>query len=262
MISHNNQNRTPLHQPRIAEMIADLLREQILSGVLKEGDTLPRQEDMLRQFGVSKPSLREAMRMLEAEGLITVRRGNLGGAIVHVPTARNAAYMIGMVLNAQGVQLSDVGEALSRLEPLCATLCAARADRKEAVLPRLRERHQQTIASIDEALEFTKRARQFHEELVACCGNKTLILVVGALESLWSGEEQGWAERATETGGFPAREQRKEGIHAHERLLELIEQGDQAAVVQAATRHLHATQRYALSGDSERNVWSRPRWPT
>src|ERR1700755_1275124 len=84
--------RIQLHQPRLAEMVAALLRERILSGALRDGDPLPRQEDLLKEFGISKPSLREALRILEAEGLITVRRGNRGGALVHVPEAGHAAH--------------------------------------------------------------------------------------------------------------------------------------------------------------------------
>jgi GntR family transcriptional repressor for pyruvate dehydrogenase complex len=241
--------RVQLHQPRLAEMVARLLRDRILSGALRDGDSLPRQEDMLTEFGISKPSLREALRILEAEGLITVRRGNRGGATVHVPAARNAAYMIDLVLKVQHVPLDDTGEALNRLEPLCATLCALRPDRMEQVVPRLRAAHEAAVEAIDDELEFTQRSRRFHEEIVALCGNQTLILLVGALETIWSGREQEWAERAAQTGGFPERERRQQGMRAHERLLELIEAGDHVGVNEAARKHLDAIQRYALSED-------------
>ena len=68
--------------------MASRLRNEILSGRLTEGDSLPRQEDLLADFKVSPPAVREALRILETEGLISVRRGNVGGAIVHLPTAR------------------------------------------------------------------------------------------------------------------------------------------------------------------------------
>ena len=74
-----------LSQPRIAEMIADSLRRRILEGELADGDVLPKVDDLLLEFPVSKPSIREAMRILETEGLISVRRGNVGGAIIHSP---------------------------------------------------------------------------------------------------------------------------------------------------------------------------------
>ena len=66
-------------QPRLAELIASELREQILNGVHTNG-LLPKQDDLVAMFGVSAPPLREALRILEGEGLITVRRGKVGGA--------------------------------------------------------------------------------------------------------------------------------------------------------------------------------------
>lgn len=243
-----------LRSPSVAEVVANILRTEILAGELKEGDLLPAQNVLLQRFGVGKPSLREALRVLEGEGLLTVRRGNQGGAMVHAPTERNAARAISLVLQAERVSLYDVGAALLELEPLCAVLCAGRADRAEAVIPRLRERHEAACCAATDGIEFTRAARRFHEEIVACCENRTLILVVSALELLWAGSEERWAEQATEDGGFPPAEHRTEGNRAHERLIELIEAGDLAAVASAARRHLQSTQRYALSGESDSPV--------
>lgn len=231
-----------------------MLRNEILAGQLKEGDLLPAQGVLLQRFGVGKPSLREALRVLEGEGLLTVRRGNQGGAMVHAPTERNAARAISLVLQAERVSLQDVGAALFELEPLCAVLCAAREDRAESVVPRLRERHEAACSAAGDGLEFTRAARRFHEEIVNCCDNRTLILVVSALELLWAGSEERWAEQATADGGFPSAEHRTEGNRAHEKLIEVIEAGDLAAVASAARRHLHSTQRYALSAESASSV--------
>ena len=67
---------------RLAEQVADELRRRILGGELADGSVLPKEDELLLEFPVSKPSLREAMRILEAEGLLRVRRGKLGGAVV------------------------------------------------------------------------------------------------------------------------------------------------------------------------------------
>src|SRR5258707_5212277 len=83
-------NPRQLRQPRLAELVADELRGQITSGALRDEDMLPKFDELLQEFQVSKPSLREALRILETEGLITVRRGNVGGAIVHAPGNRDA----------------------------------------------------------------------------------------------------------------------------------------------------------------------------
>ena len=82
----------------MAELVADRLRSRILTGDLEDGDLLPKEEELREIYPVSKPSFREAMRILEAQGLITIRRGNVGGAVVHRPTANNVAYTLAMVL--------------------------------------------------------------------------------------------------------------------------------------------------------------------
>src|SRR5438309_709655 len=96
--------RQQLRQPRLAEMVAAALRKRIVSGGIEDGGMLPKQEDLMAEFGISLPPMREALRILETEGLITVRRGNTGGAVVHQPQATKAAYMLGLVLQSRDVQ--------------------------------------------------------------------------------------------------------------------------------------------------------------
>lgn len=247
-----------LHQPRLAEMIASLLRERILKGELADGVALPAQDELLQEFGVSRPSLREALGILEAEGLITVQRGNRGGAIVHVPKAANVAYMLGLVLQFRGVPYADVSTALRQIEPVCAALCAQRADREETVLPALRRIHERTLAAIDDDVEFTRVTREFHEALVRSCGNETLILVVGTLETLWSSQQQEWASEASASGDFPARERRESGVRAHERIMRLIADGDAERLEAFSRVHLENILHYGASSGPVDVVRPRP----
>ncbi len=244
-----------LRQPRLAEMIADQLRRRILAGTLADGSLLPKQEELIDEFRVSKPSMREALRILETEGLITVQRGNVGGAIVHVPQAANAAYMLGLVLQSRQVTLADVGAALKHIEPVCAALCAERPDRATSVLPALRAVHEAAVAcGEDEQLLFTQLARRFHEEIVARCGNETMIQLVGALETIWSTSEQEWAEQATADGQFPGDFVRSRSLSMHEQLLGLIDAGDVDGVSRLAREHLEDSVFYAVSDDAMLNV--------
>jgi DNA-binding FadR family transcriptional regulator len=229
-------------------MVAADLRGRIISGQLKDGDWLPRQEDLLDEFQVSKPSLREGLRILENEGLITVRRGNRGGAMVHAPAPANAAYVIGMSLQFQDVPIADVAQALLHLEPVCAQLCAARPDRHEEVLPVLQDIHAQFAEAVDDAIAFTRLSRQFHEEIVSLCGNDTLIVVMGALNSLWANEWDTWVARARREEDYPDRQARTLGVRAHARILRHIEQGQAEASWKQMGFHLESALRYVESG--------------
>src|SRR5437868_49816 len=104
---------------------------------MSDGATLPKLDDLTAEFGMTKSTVREACRILETEGLLTVRRGTGGGAVAHSPSAQTAAYTIGLVLQSQQVSIPDVASAVHRFEPLCAELCAERPDRSTTVLPAL-----------------------------------------------------------------------------------------------------------------------------
>ena len=238
--------------PHVAELVADKLRDRILDGALADGDELPKQEDLLGEFGVSRPSIREALRILEAEGLISVRRGKVGGAVVHRPKADNVAYTLGLVLRASQVHVDDVSSALNLIEPVCASLCASRDDRETEVLPVLRGLQDQARACIDDPEEFTVISRRFHEALVELSGNETLILVIGALESVWSGHAEAWAERNIENDEFPDFAYRQRGLDDHEMMIRLIERGEADAAAREARRHLEWSPVYAI--DEENNI--------
>ena len=186
-----------IRQPRVAELVASRLRDDILSGRLKEGDVLPSQERLFQEFGVSPPALREAIHLLETDGLVSVRRGNVGGAVVHAPSAERTAQMISMVLQARAATPADVSGALMHLEPICAGMCAARADRLTEVVPYLEAEIERQTAEFDDVARYVPNARRFHEALVSRCGNEPMILLIGSLELIWSAHESAvWSDDA------------------------------------------------------------------
>jgi DNA-binding FadR family transcriptional regulator len=226
-----------LRQPRLAEMVADGLRNRILSGELPDGAMLPKQDDLLAEFRVSPPSIREALRILETEGLITVQRGNVGGAVVHRPKPAKAAYMLGMVLQSRTVDLQDLQDALRSLEPVCAAAAASRPDRETTLLPRLKANIDQCHVHIDDADIYIGLARRFHVELVAGCGNETMALIIGALEALWSAHVDRLARRPAQHGAFADKAVRMATLKDHEKLYKLIAKGDGVAAEKLAREH-------------------------
>lgn len=202
------------------------LRARILAD---DGDgRLPTQDQLVSEFGVSYPSIREAIRILETEGLVTVRRGHLGGAEVHRPDESSAAYHLGLALQGRRVTLGDLAAGLRLLEPQCAAECARRDDREEEVVPAL-------IASIDASAEltadgvaFTRAAREFHDLLVAFTANATVRHVIGSLVALWSAQEQTWAEAMTQRGQYPSPQEASRAVDTHRRIAAEIAAGHAA----------------------------------
>lgn len=235
--------------PRLAETVADDLRQRILAGEFNNGSPFPKQDELVETFGVSLPSAREALRILELEGLITVQRGKVGGSVVHVPQTAKVAYMLGLVLEGRATELDDVVFAMTSIEPLCAMACANRKDRKKTVVPRLEAVQAETEASASDPAAFAASARRFHEELVASCGNDTFIVVVGALEMLWSAHVRHLD--AGQLGEFARIETRRRSAAEHRALIDAIAAGDAETAGRLAREHSAAPLRHGVLGKGQ-----------
>jgi GntR family transcriptional regulator, transcriptional repressor for pyruvate dehydrogenase complex len=240
-----------IRQPRVAEIVASRLREDILSGRLKEGDVLPTQESLFSEFGVSPPALREAIHILETDGLISVRRGNVGGSVVHLPSAERTAHMISMVLQARSAKPADVSGALMHLEPICADMCAAREDRMTEVVPYLEAEIDVQTEQFDDVSRYVPNARRFHEALVSRCGNEPMILVIGSLEVIWSAHESSvWSDE----GDPMKRKTMQAALRDHQRLVDAIRDGNSSRAMRLAQDHLAAARRNTLAVGTDKTI--------
>jgi DNA-binding FadR family transcriptional regulator len=246
--------RRRLSARRTAEIVADELRRQIIDGELSDGDLLPRQEVLVSQFSVSLVSLREALRILETEGLVSVRRGNRGGAVVHAPAKASAAYMIGLLLQRDEVQLGDLGTALQELDPMCAALAARRTDRGDTLVPKLREINESMAEHIADVPKYAAIGGQFHDEVVRGCGNATMVAVVGSLETLLSSHHDHWARERAERGQYPSLNQRRNTLTAHVKMTDAIEAGDDERARKLAAKHISTTQSYLSDRDLAQRI--------
>jgi DNA-binding FadR family transcriptional regulator len=229
---------------RLPDVVADRIRDLILTGELKDGERLPPLEALLSQFGVSAPTMREALRILEAEALIKVQRGSVGGAIVRRPTPQTAAYTLAMALRSHGTKKGDVATALFLLEPLCGMLCARLPNRKSTVVRELRKINAASRALIDgNELAFNETMTKFHAILVQRCGNDTLKLLTGALGSICMGDVHNWAESSAAHGRYPTGEELS-SIEAHEKITDLIHAGEHLEVAALLTAHAETTRKY------------------
>lgn len=234
---------------RLAEQVAADLRERILSGELEDGDVLPKEELLRATYPISKPSLREAMRILETEGLISVRRGNIGGAVVRWPSAANVAYTASLVLRAQQSTLEAIGEALLVSEPACFVLCAQREDRMRTVIPKLRALQQQSLTHVSDLAMSTDLAHQFHAVVIDLCGNEPLRVMVGALEKIWTSHRSHWADRVTDPNQIPVGVRLRD-LMLHEQMIELIAAGEAEQVRNLTAEHLTVRRHYLELGPS------------
>lgn len=245
----------PPRLPRMAELVASQLRQRIIGGDLNDGDELPREAELLEEFSVSRPSLREALRILETEGLIRIRRGKVGGGVIQRPTAGSTAYHVGLTLQSRGATLSDLAQARSELEPVCAGFAAGRdPEARAAIVARLNELVDENESHLGESYAFTESALKFHQAIVDLSGNVTVSLLAGAIEVVWGSQERLWAEQATTEGGYPDPEYQVEVLRAHRRVIGAIAGGEPEAAARSMRTHLAKSQLYVSTDNRTINV--------
>ena len=208
--------RVSLRIPKAAELVAGHIRRQIVTGQLEEGDALPPESMLMEQFGISRPTLREAFRILESEGLITVRRGARGGARVQLPSTNVAARYAGLVLQHRGTTVADVLEARVIVEVPAARMLASRRDRG-AIADRLQKKLDEL--EVHDAAHF----HEFNTLVVELTGNQTLVLLTAMLEHISQAAALRFAARVSPD----AREAlARKSYRTRVKLIELIRQGD------------------------------------
>ena len=238
--------------PKTAELVANRLRRQIVKGQLREGESLPPEAELVTQFGVSRPTLREAFRILESESLISVTRGSRGGARVHLPDLRNAARRAGLLLQVRGVTLSDVQEARTIIEPPCAGLLAQRRDRD--AIRRMRALIDEEREQVDDPHAFAELTTRFHELVVELGGNQTLSLLVSLLHDIVEMHAEASLESAQEKGNETALVRRRRAIRSHEKLVGLVEAGESERAERHWRNHMDVASKLILNSVGAKTV--------
>lgn len=214
--------RRPVRAPKLPHIVAQQLRSQIATGALRPGDTLPPETQLLKEFGISRPTLREALRVLESETLIQLDRGARNGAKVLAPSIEMAAQYGGLYLATQDTTLQQIHDVRTILEPPLAAQ-HARASRKVVIEALEKCVHAQRLAlSQFDYIEAAKAVNAFHGQLAHESRNTVLRLLAGMLHEI---SEYVYPQLPVATGRVSKKatlRRSEESTDAHERLVELI----------------------------------------
>jgi DNA-binding FadR family transcriptional regulator len=213
------------------EVLADKLRQTIIDGGLAEGVRLPTERELVSQTGLSRGSVREALRKLEVEGLVKTRLGRLGGNIVSRPGAESMAHVITQFVRGRRLSLRTLQEARETLEPSLARLAAER--RGEEDVQRLRELNEDMAKVLGDRNQFAAVNVEWHNAVASASGND---LLAAFLYSISYG-----VALATVLEEYDTPELRQDVLRAHERIIAAIEAGDGDAASRRMERHIKAT---------------------
>ena len=232
----------PIRSPKTAELVAGTLRRMVVDGQLKEGDFLPNEAELMAHFGVSRPTLREAVRVLESERLVEVRRGSRTGARVRVPGPEIVARPAGLLLELSGATIADVMVARSGIEPVAARLLAE-SGTPEA-FDELDKMLAEDIPAGWQSGQLAETTGMFHRRLVELSGNATLGIIAGMLHEI-----------TVRHMAFLFKERRpvskadyEKVMRSYGRLMQFVRSGDGASAEAHWRKHLDTTRDLLLKG--------------
>ncbi|MCB1772294.1 MAG: FadR family transcriptional regulator [Gammaproteobacteria bacterium] len=234
----------PLQTKSLARQIADRIRQSIVEGRLGADDRLPGEAQLAEQFGVSRPTIREALKRLAAQHLIRSRRGPAGGTFVNRPdTGQLREALTGAAVVAVSLgefDSAEIAEARRELELLCCRLAVANHAPSDLAKMEAEIRLQREPELSDE--DFCGSDVRFHRALVDATGNKVLQLVMfPVIEAL---------QPVINLVVFRFRD-RAQIADFHQRIVDALRDGDATAAAQALTgqmryleRQIEAAQRW------------------
>ncbi|WDZ83800.1 FadR/GntR family transcriptional regulator [Micromonospora cathayae] len=213
---------------KVSDVVAMRIVQDIVARALPPGSRLPGEPAMMQQYQVSRSSLREALRILEVEGLIAVKTGPGGGPVVRKVSSRDYGRMSSLFFQMEQARLADLVAARQVIEPVLARLAAeVRSEADCARLASVVEAGQcpPTGETPDSAVAIT----EFHEVVVDLAGNPVLGLYANALKHIFTDRVVGRV--------FPPESQDR-ARDAHARIAAAIVAGDGAKAEQSMREHL------------------------
>jgi DNA-binding FadR family transcriptional regulator len=204
---------------RTSEVVAGSIRSQIARGELRAGDRFPPEDELMDVFGIARTTLREALRILESEGLVTVVRGRNGGPRVTAPTVENMTRNFGLLLQIEGVAMADIYDACAMIEPQLANLLAVhRTPRALAELKTAIEAAA-SAANAGDGTAFGEAAGTVHERIFEYAGNASMAIFAQLLHGVIAQCYRRSGRAATGT-------ERRRAVKSYRKLYKLVEAGD------------------------------------
>jgi GntR family transcriptional regulator, transcriptional repressor for pyruvate dehydrogenase complex len=218
---------------KASEVLARDLARYVIAQNLVEGTKLPTEAQMIQTFGVGRSTVREALRLLETRGLITVRTGANGGPAVRRPRPSDLSQELSLLLHFEGTPLRDVLLTRQAIEPVVTRLAAGN------VTPDFIQELELTVSKMKAGAGaqevFTATNRDFHGAIARTSGNVILSIFSESLK---------WIADGVMAGVRYSARRHLDVAAAHEEIIEALRAGDGDSAESAMREHLAQTARY------------------
>ncbi len=226
---------------RISEMIVDQIRLLIRQGQLQAGDRLPSERELCERFGVSRVTVREALRVLEASGLVEIRVGARGGAFVSVPSSQRVGEGIADLITLASLEAVEVTEARMVFELGIVPFVVERATEQDiAELYEICDRSDAALQGDEYPLTLSA---EWHTRYARATHNRAVLMLVESLH--------GPLVMSLEKARHVVPVHGRRGVEEHRALVDAIARRDAAQASELMRTHLQRTaERLASAGDA------------
>ncbi len=233
----------PMEVPKASDVLANELRERILSGEFTEGTALPPERELVTQTTMSRATVREALRILEVQGLVRIKAGRAGGAFVQRPGKESLASSMALLIRGRQIRLAALHETREAIEPFCAELAAKnRTDDDLAALDAADE----AISDPDASLaQFLQANVDWHIGVATASHNELLGAFMTALSrAIYTATENEFVDDDV----------RRLAAKAHRGITDAIRKRDAEAAVRRMRRHVHGYAEAVLKIDQREAI--------
>ena len=229
-------NHTTLRPQKTALLVAQQIVADIQRRGNSPGDRLPPEKAMLEQYQIGRGTLRESLRYLELQGLITLKPGPGGGPVVEQPNGAGLAASIALLLQMENAPYRNIIEARGSLEPAMSRLAATRLSSSD--LAALESNLETMLDGIDDPAVFAETNQEFHDLIAHSSGNALFAHLIDAMTGILDGTAIGIE--------YP--KNRRLAVHrAHAHIYEALAQRDPAAAAEAMREHIGEYTKYIES---------------
>jgi len=229
----------PVRKTRIYEEVAAQIQRLIADGRLRPGDRLPPERELAERFGVSRTSVRDAIRVLELIGLVEPRQGE--GTVVRDLSPDSLVNPLASLLTRNRALLADLLDVRKMIEPALAARAAVHASEEDlAALDRIVARQREKIRQGELAIE---EDSEFHNTIATAAKNRVVLRVLDVLMDLLRESR----EHSLQVAGRLQR-----SLDGHRRILDAIRRRDPAAAEAAMRQHLEEIEDILLRQQASR----------
>ena len=236
MGTENTLGFEPAVVQKASEEIVSQIQNSILSGKLKPGDALPPERELIRMFARSRPTVREALRVLEMKGLISITGG--GGTVVCRPETSQLEENLQIMLAMHDITPDEVSEFRNSLE--MATIQYAVKRRTKEHIDQMEQLIQREQASLEDIELFTSLDRDFHELIAKAAGNGIFVIL---LQALRPSIEKIIAQSIRRMGPEKYKKEQEILIRCHSEIARLIGEQSEEEALRCMREHIRQFER-------------------